>query len=509
MRSRDDRNRDSRIGWSLLLIILIGLALRAFRLDHQSMWYDEAISRWVGTWPLDEVVRFAFVDRVHPPLYFLMLDVWQRVGDSVYLARFFSLGWGVLVIPMTYWLGRRVAGRRAAGLAAALVALSPFDVWYSQEIRMYTLVTVFVLAATGFLLRSLRRNRTIDWIGYSVFVVLSAYTHHVTLFMFLPHAIVVVLNVRRWRTIFRRWALAVAVAVVLYLPWLIPVALDGGFSRTATGWILPPTAADLGFTAYAFAVGMTTDWSLTWTWLPLAVWSVGWVMALRNSRDREWRLSQTLLVWMILVPLALVWVLSLRKPFYVTRYFAPLQPAAAILACAGWAAVARARRVWFLLAASVVAAIYGVALFNMYFVPRYFRQDWRAAAQYLCPQLQTADRVIMSRETINQRILLDYYCARTIGVEPVPGPDSLDGGGSAFDAELKRVLSGSKRAWLVVSVASAPLTNLHGFNWLDLDRAAPMMAFDAFKLEVDRRLTKVTERVFPGVLLVLYEVPSD
>jgi uncharacterized membrane protein len=487
--------------WGLLLIILIGLGLRAFRLDYQSMWYDEAISRLVGTWPLDDVLRFAFVDRVHPPLYFVAMHLWERLGDSVYLARFFSLWWGVLIIPLTYWLGRQVVDRRVAWLAAALVAISPFDVWFSQDIRMYTLATVWVLAATGFFIRGLRDNRTRDWLAYSLFVALAAYTHHVTLFIFLPHAIFLALQLRRWPTAFRRWVLAAALAAALYLPWLIPVALDDGFSRTATGWIQSPALVDFGFTAYAFSLGVTADWHVLWTWLPLIVWGAGWLLAWRLPPHPDRRWPQTLLVWTILIPLIVVWVFSLRKPFYVTRYFSPLQPLAAILACVGWGAIAGARRKWFSLAAVIVVAVYTFALYNMYFIPRYFRQDWRAAAQYLCQAQQPGDRVLMSRETINQRILLDYYCERGVEAQPVNVP-GLEVDRPTFEGELRQLLSGQTRVWLVLS---APPTNMHGFTWADLDQAPDLMSADALKIELDRRLPKLAEYSFTGVLLILYD----
>jgi len=492
--------------WGLLFLILIGLGLRAFRLDFQSMWYDEAIGRLAGTWPFDEVLRFAFVDRVHPPLYFAALHGWERIGDSVYFARFFSMWWGVLIIPLTFWLGRLIVDRRAAWLAASVVALSPFDVWFAQDIRMYPLVSAWVLLATGCFVRGLRRNRARDWIGYSLFVALAAYTHHVALFIFLPHALFLVVHLRRWLSVFRRWALASAAAAILYLPWLIPVLLDGGFSRTATGWIQTPTLIDLPLTAYAFSLGVTADWSLVWTWLPTLVWGYGSMVALRQRLDEDRRWPRSVLIWIILIPPIVVWVFSLRKPFYVTRYFAPLQPLAAILACAGWATIARTRKAWLALAAAMLVPVYLYTLFNMYFIPHYFRQDWRAAAEFLCSEQRSTDQVIMPRSTINQRILLDYYCGRSVGAVSVMDPGSGEGDTAAFDAELKQVLFGHTRVWLVIA---APPTNVHGFTWADLDQFPKSIANDPFKRELEARLRPLAEHPFLGVTLFLYEVPSN
>src|SRR5512144_2102958 len=123
--------------WVLLLILLAGFALRAFRLGAGSLWYDEPVSVYLAGSSLPELLRHTAGD-IHPPGYYLLLRAWLILagyptghadphGQGLELtAAFFSCCFGVLLIALTYWLARRL-GDRTTGLAAALlVAVSPY-----------------------------------------------------------------------------------------------------------------------------------------------------------------------------------------------------------------------------------------------------------------------------------------------------------------------------------------------------------------------------------------------
>ncbi len=140
--------RRQRLPFSLIL--LAGTALRFFRLGADSLWYDETVSTALAGSPLPELIRHTAGD-IHPPGYYILLRGWllltgypaghadpSGIGLE-FAAGFFSLFFGVLLIALVYALARCLADPRVALIAAALVALSPYNVWYSQEVRMYTL----------------------------------------------------------------------------------------------------------------------------------------------------------------------------------------------------------------------------------------------------------------------------------------------------------------------------------------------------------------------------------
>ena len=132
----------------LALAIAAGLALRLVVLQ-QSSFGDELSTYWIvgdhsglaGVW--DVVHSDA---EITPPLYFLAAKLTTGIHFSPEMLRLPSLIAGVLSIPLTYLVGLRTIGRRAALLAAALVALSPFLIYYSTEARGYQLAIALLLA---------------------------------------------------------------------------------------------------------------------------------------------------------------------------------------------------------------------------------------------------------------------------------------------------------------------------------------------------------------------------
>lgn len=131
--------------YALPLIILAGAVLRLLNLGTQSLWYDEAFSALTAQRPLADVLTIAAND-YHPPLYFLLLWAWSHLlnlppgADSDAWLRLPSALFGIANIGLTYMVARRYQPKRESLTAAALMAFLPFQIAYSQEMRMYELL---------------------------------------------------------------------------------------------------------------------------------------------------------------------------------------------------------------------------------------------------------------------------------------------------------------------------------------------------------------------------------
>ncbi|MFC2023772.1 glycosyltransferase family 39 protein, partial [Chloroflexota bacterium] len=141
----------------LLLILLLALGLRFYGLDAHSLWNDEGTSVAIARLDPISIARNAALD-IHPPLYYWLLSGWVRMlGTSEAAVRSFSALLGVLLVAVTFALGHRLAGRGVALLAALLSAIHPFQIYYSQEARMYILLALLTamsaLALAGFVTR--------------------------------------------------------------------------------------------------------------------------------------------------------------------------------------------------------------------------------------------------------------------------------------------------------------------------------------------------------------------
>ncbi len=133
-------------------------ALRLSTLDLQSLWYDEAFTPVHVLHPsLAATLRAVVHTENTPPLWYLLEWADSRVfGTGAFALRLPSALAGVATVPVAWAIGRELAGRRAAFARAALVAVNPLFVWYSQEARVYALFVLTAALAMLCFLRALR-----------------------------------------------------------------------------------------------------------------------------------------------------------------------------------------------------------------------------------------------------------------------------------------------------------------------------------------------------------------
>jgi hypothetical protein len=166
--------------WPLAALVLLGAVIRFSTLDLQSLWYDEAFTPVhtlrpsLGT-TLHELVRHENT----PPLWYLLVWVWTRAfGTGAVALRFLSALSGTLLVVVGWAIGREVGSRRTAILLAAIVALNPFLVWYSQEARAYEFYAFFSGLSLLYFLRARRdptRAALAGWSASSTLAILSEY----------------------------------------------------------------------------------------------------------------------------------------------------------------------------------------------------------------------------------------------------------------------------------------------------------------------------------------------
>ena len=138
-------------------ILSAAAVIRFATLSHQSYDHDEAVTAWrVLHGGLGETLHVVINSERSPPLYYLLAWVWtQLFGTGEVGLRSLSALIGVLTVPAAYLAARELASRRAGLIAAALVAVNPYLVWYSQEARSYALLVLFVAWGLYFFARCL------------------------------------------------------------------------------------------------------------------------------------------------------------------------------------------------------------------------------------------------------------------------------------------------------------------------------------------------------------------
>jgi uncharacterized membrane protein len=406
-------SKGSRRYLVLWVLILMALGLRLGRLTFQPLWWDEGWSLYFASADIGTLLERTAVD-IHPPLYYLLLHLWiGLLGSSVVAVRLLSVLIGVATVPLVYLAGRRLMGERGGLVAAFLLAISPFHIYYSQEVRMYGLVTLLGLGATYFALRwsaGPGGRSWWSWLGYVLAATAALYSQYyaATLLLALNLAVLI-----RWvRTpssggredgsrqrvrALLAWLAAQLVVAALYLPWLwyasdklltyvrFKVGVEGDVS--------------LGFFTYlgrhlaAFGWGHAEGILAGWWWLgllPLAILALASAVLLGRQSRRlgdigDWILdSGTWTLGILVVTLVCGFVVNVVFPFNPPRSERLLLlalPAYLLLVTAWLRSLWQHRRPLAALSLISVVGLAALSLGFFYTVPRYADDDYRPVAE--------------------------------------------------------------------------------------------------------------------------------
>jgi len=152
--------------WLVIIITLVGGFLRMLLLGTKGMWLDETFSVWMASHGVVDMLQWIVRIDQHPPLYYLLLHYWIALnGDTPYYVRLLSVLFGAGTIPIIYLIGKRMSGVVMGLVAAVLLALSLFNIYFAQETRMYTLLTFNAAVAIYALVRLLTDSRSVRPIG--------------------------------------------------------------------------------------------------------------------------------------------------------------------------------------------------------------------------------------------------------------------------------------------------------------------------------------------------------
>lgn len=406
--------------WLLIAILLLACGLRLYRLGAGSLWYDETVSVHLAAKSVPALLQHTAGD-IHPPGYYLLLHGWLRLaGRSDFAAAFPSLFFGVLLVALAGWLGRRVFGVQAGLLAAFLVAISPYHLWYSQEVRMYTLAAVLAMGVLAATLRLLAApaGTALPWRPLAVYAVCAALGLWV-LYYFAFLLVAVNLMVLAWWLVARvragrerrrtgvslavpwprglpaGWLATQVAALVLYAPWL-SIAW-----RQAADPPVPPWRSFTGLgdvllqTWTALSAGQSARPALAWPILILTAALVG--LGLWDARRRPQRATADwLLAGAVFLPIVLIYLASFITPLFHVRYALPYSTPFYVLLGAGLVVLGRRWRPGLWLSLAAIAAFAGVSIGTYHFDPHYAADDHRAAASFLAGQWRPGDAILVN-----------------------------------------------------------------------------------------------------------------
>lgn len=394
-------------GWIGFVILLLGMGLRFYRLEAQSLWYDEGTSARLSEGPLRHILESAAQD-IHPPLYYVLLHGWTAlVGRSVFSLRAFSALAGVLLIAATGSLAARLFDRRAGRFAMFLMAIHPFAVYYAQEVRMYTLLGLWVALHSIFWLAWRRRPHPGRALGLLMTGAAGWYTHYVFPAIPAAHFLCMLIDAGQGR--FRwliRWLGLQAWIGLTVLPWA-PVAMTQLRQWPAP----PPTPLSEALRAILRALGagitLPPEVPSAVLALPLIGISLGMMRGVGARHPGSPQESNPMGAWialaLVLSPIGLVLGRGAYREANLKFFMAAL-PAFVTLWAAGLEAMREflqkrgglwGERIGLALTLGLMLGPTGVSLWALYFDPRFARDDYRGVARTLAALMQPGDGILL------------------------------------------------------------------------------------------------------------------
>jgi 4-amino-4-deoxy-L-arabinose transferase-like glycosyltransferase len=453
----------------LAAVVTLGGLMRFYGIGAQSLWVDELWSikaSCIGG-GLSPVAVFG---NMQGPAHAVLVHAVAHLSDSETVLRSISALFGTATIAVIYALANDLFDRRTALLAALLTAVSPFLIWYSQELRNYSMVIFFAALSTLVTWRLVER-KSASWRTFVLATVLGLLSNLSAVFLALGHWVFAVPRLVKDRAFRVRWILAFGVVLVLVSPWIwglagwaktdrvgerigivsrrdtsellrgettfTPMAIPYSFYVMVFGYSLGPSSVELhttppasAFMKHAAYVGPAA------LVLALVVF-----LGLRSFSESRARLR--LLLPTVLVPVVGTSVLAiLNVKVFNPRYIAVALPLILVLIAAG---ATRLRGLPGTVMAGLLIVLSCWSAGNYYWCPTYWREDVRSAVQYIKERETAGDVVLVPVVT---DVFDHYYEGEQERFLLYPGQ-------AGSDAEVaERVTSGvagHQRLWFVSS----------------------------------------------------------
>ena len=402
--------------FNLFLILLIAAFLRFYHLGTSSLWSDEG-----NTWGLigrsfGQIARDAAAD-IHPPGYYWLLKVWSLAfSPSAVGMRSFSAVAGLALVYVLYRLTQRLTADRSIPLLAALLAaLNPLQIYYSQEARMYMLLSLAGTTLFWSLLVWQQQEESnahphftrLSACGYLLAGTLGLWTHY-SFPMLLAAAglawIAVTLRAGTftWQAI-GRFAVLNSVILATFVPWL-PTAIARVRAWPKGADAVAPLVA-LGQTLQTLTYGPLRNLPpVAWLW-PLVG---GGFVLLGLWALRRQRLAPVVVFW-LLVPIVLIFGLGLFSEAF-RKFLLVASPAWCIALAALPGGFAKRSKLHYTLTGLIALGAMALAAFTL---PAYYnsttaRDNYAGVARYVAT-LGDSTRDLVLLDAPGQQEVWRYY----------------------------------------------------------------------------------------------------
>ena len=445
----------------LLIIIIIGILLRFYDIGAESIWLDEAASIDLSSQSISSIIGES-PDHNHPPLYFIILHFWMNLfGDSEVATRSLSALFGIASIILIYYVGSILFNRRVGLIAAFLSAISHYHIYYSQEVRTYSLLLLCSLLSYLFFVKILKEGKKWHYPCYFLSNLLLGYTHMFGLLIITSQLLYFLIFWNRYR--YQRVGFSITtVGTIIALIPLVLIIYGRVETLTEHGfWISVPGLNTVYSTFIEFSGTGSGQGFLLLVFCLLIVfgffsvkkikgkWS--WRRPVDSTNDLQWYIKlesireECLLIVWLSVSIIIPFIESkLMTPLYITRYLVGASAAFYLLVAKGMAGLNRKHFVYIILTFVVLLSALGLR--------NYYKNDvktqWREAVDFIEVNSRVDSDVALFYPSFSLSPFNYYYTGELPGL----GINVEMSDAEAVADFMDNALFGKDRIWLILSL---------------------------------------------------------
>lgn len=456
----------------LALIVALALGLRLVHLGTASYWHDEA-HNLIKSEHIKAYLLHGELESNHPPAFPVLVTLWRAIGlgRNEWTMRMLNVVLGLAGIVALYVFGKRLFSARAGLCAAFLLAISPFHITHSQDLKEYMVLPFTCIVMLQCLYNAMEGNRPRQWVLYGVMASVVVYSETFSAFLFVATAIWVLMQMPARRDRLKGWFLANLAGAISFLPWLriMLFKADRILFVTQDWWVPKPDLHRLFFYLKTIAFGYSglKPAYLTATAIFGIAAAVGVWLAWRN----DWRKGSLLIIWFA-PPIAMVYVMSLfTQSIFLIRAMLPF--ALPVYLWVGLAIAAIRLPVLRGAALACFAVIASISLYQKYtwqFTPYEFPNrpgihppvEYKEAAHYITHHWKPGDVVVETSISAwlsmywygikhdLYTVALDQNYINFIWKSNIP-TFTLPELAHYMPCQIQPVVAGKKRVWLILS----------------------------------------------------------
>lgn len=208
--------------WGLLLIIAISLLLRIIGINKQEgLWYDEAVIYTQATQnSLFQIINSCLQNDVHFPAYQIILHFWIKLfGNNDITIRLFSVLCSILTVIVGFFAGKELKDNKTGLICASLLGINSFLIYYSQEVKFYSLIAFLALLGIYLILRIKNYGHLKDYIFLLLTNSLLLYTFTIAfIFVFFQSLIFLIYTIISRKDLVKKYLITLFGLIISFLP---------------------------------------------------------------------------------------------------------------------------------------------------------------------------------------------------------------------------------------------------------------------------------------------------